>query len=263
MTTPSELAAKLPQNLGWRRLLSTRKGTIALAGLAALASLGILLVFMSNYRSSVQSGAADTRVLVADQLIDAKTPGGVIAEAGLFKPVAITEDEALEGAITDPAALEGQVVTEPIYSGQQITAAALAPGADPITGHLTGTQRALTVPVESAQGNIGQIEAGSRVDILGGFNAEVTGGRARPVLDTLATDVLVLRVPESGGGAVSDDESQIVLRVDDVEARQIAFAADAGDLWVLVRPPTLAKDSNTNAVQLESLLGQGTAGVGG
>lgn len=260
MASANELTQKLPPGLGSKKFLSTRRGTITLAVIAALGALGVLLLFMSNYRQSVQSGAADARVLVADTFIDKGTSGDVIAEAGLFQPATITEDEASQGAITDPSAIAGQVASEPIYRGQQLTADAFSPGADPVVGRLEGTQRALTLPVDAAQGNVRQLEAGSRIDILGAFNGELGGvagalGGDRPVLDVLARDVLVLDVPSAEGGSSGDgDDAQVVIRVTDTEASRIAFAATSADIWLTVRPPTLGKDSKANPVQLESLL---------
>jgi Flp pilus assembly protein CpaB len=233
MTNPSEIATKLPSGLGSGKFLSTRRNTIALAGLAALAALGVLLLFMSNYRDSVKSGTAEVTVLVADRPIDEGTSGDVIAEAGLFKPTTITEDEALEGAISDPSAIRGQVATDDVYRGEQLTAAAFGAGADPIAGKLEGTQRALAVPLDAAHGNLGQIEEGSRVDVLGG-----TGG-------ALARDVLVLRVAEEGSD--SGDKRSVILRLSDIEASRVAVTSDQSDVWLTVRPPTLAKDSDVNA----------------
>jgi len=258
MADTGQIASKLPApGFGSRKLLSTRRGTITVAVLAGVAAIGVLLVFMSNYRNSVQSGAVDTRVLVAGTTIDKGTSGDVIADAELFRAVTITEAEAVEGAVTDPSQIVGQVATESIYEGQQITEASFTSGADPIAGKLEGTQRALTVPVGLAEGNIGQVEVGSQVDILGGFDAQLSGGTARPVLDILARDVLVLRVPEDeeSSGIRSDDDKQVTVRVTDAQASRIAFAADAGDLWLTIRPPTLAKESDTKPVQLENLLG--------
>lgn len=257
MADSGQIATKLPgAGFGSRKLLSTRRGTVVAAALAGLAAIAVLLVFMSNYRDSVQAGAVDTRVLVAGTTIDKGTSGDVIADAELFRPVTMTNDEAVDGAISDPSQIVGQVASEPIYEGQQITEASFTPGADPIAGKLEGTQRALTVPVGVAEGNIEQLEVGTRVDILGGFDAQVTGGTARPVMDVLARDVFVLRVPEAGGGGVSDgDEQPVTIRVTDAEANQIAFAANTGDLWLTIRPPTLAKDTKTKPVELENLLG--------
>jgi Flp pilus assembly protein CpaB len=264
-TSTPELTSKkkkTPPVVGSKRLvLSTRSGTFALAAVAALAALGVLLVFMSNYRDSVRSGADEVTVLVANRAVDKGTSGDVIAEAGLFSSTKVSEVDASEGAFADPSALRGQVATEAIFEGEQLTSASFGPGADPIAGRLEGIQRALSIPVAEAEGNVGQLDAGSRIDVLGGFNAEQSGGRTRPVMDVLARDVLVLKAPEAPDP--NDDEHQVVVRVTDVEASRIAFASDTGDIWLTVRPPTLAKNSKINPVQLESLLGLDTIQLGG
>lgn len=251
MSNPSEFTAKPPPGLGSKKLLSTRRGTVALAALSAMAALGVLLVFMSNYRDSVVGGTAEIRVLVADRLVDKGTSGDVIAEAKLFSPISITEDEAAAGALTDPSELRGLVATEEIYKGQQLTAADFSTGADPITGKLEGTQRAIALPLDEAHGNLEQIKTGSRVDILGGLSAQAAGGRLEPILSVLARDVLVLRVVEGE----NNENSSVVLRVKDSQASKIAFASDAGKLWLTVRPPTLAKDSGADHLKLENVLG--------
>jgi Flp pilus assembly protein CpaB len=265
-TSTPELTTKkkTPPAAGSKRLvLSTRPGTFALAAVAAVAALGVLLVFMSNYRDSVRSGADQVRVLVANRTIDKGTSGDVIAEANLFDTTTVSEVDASEGALADPAALRGQIANEAIYKGQQLTAASFSPGADPIAGRLEGVQRALSIPVSEAEGNVGQLDAGSRIDVLGGFNAEQSGGRTRPVMDVLARNVLVLKVPEPTSSSANNNDRQVVVRVTDVEASRIAFAADTGQIWLTIRPPTLAKNSKINPVQLESLLGLDTIPLGG
>jgi Flp pilus assembly protein CpaB len=265
-TSTPELTSKkkTPPTAGPKRLvLSTRSGTFALAAVAAVAALGVLLVFMSNYRDSVRSGADEVTVLVANRAIDKGTSGDVIAEAGLFSSTKVSEVDASEGAFADPSALRGQVATEAIYEGEQLSADSFGSGADPIAGRLEGIQRALSIPVAEAEGNVGQLDAGSRIDVLGGFNAEQTGGRTRPIMDVLARDVLVLKAPDAPDSSTNDDEHQVVVRVTDVEASRIAFAADTGQIWLTVRPPTLAKNSKVNPVQLESLLGLDTIQLGG
>jgi Flp pilus assembly protein CpaB len=264
MSSPSELTQKLPPGLGSRKFLSTRRGTITLAVLAGAAALAVLLVFMNNYRESVRSGATDARVLVADRFIDTGTSGDVIAEAGLFKPVEVTDSDEVDGAITDPSAIAGQVATEPIYRGQQLTADAFTSGADPIAGKLEGTERALTIPVGDAKGNVQQLEPGSRVDVLGSINADQNGSGLPPMLDVLARDILVLGVPAGDDSSIAQDEDQqVVVRVGDVEASRIAFAADHGDIWLTVRPPTLGEDSKMGPVRPEDLIGQATIPLGG
>ena len=265
MQTPAELASKLPANsLGSRKILSTRRGTIGLAALAAVAALAVLLVFMNNYRQSVP-GATSVKTLVAGRVIEKGTPGDVVAGSNLFDVQSVREDQVVGGAFTDPGALHGQVATTDIYKGQQLTSADFAPGADPITSELDGTDRAISIPLDAAHGNIGNIHAGSRVDVLGGLNAEISGGAARPILDVLARDVLVLAAPDkpaSTGVGSSSTTNQVELRVRDVEASRIALASDQGKVWLTIRPPTIAKNTPTKPVELGSLIGLGSSSGG-
>jgi Flp pilus assembly protein CpaB len=263
--TPAELASKLPATFGSGRILSSRRGTIAVAAVAALAALAVMLVFMNNYRQSVPGGGT-VKALVAGRLIEKGTPGDVVAESNLFGVRSVPEDQAADGALTDPGALRGQVATTDIYQGQQLTSEDFADGADPITSRLEGTDRAIAVPVDAAHGNIGNIHAGSRVDVLGGLNAEVSGGTARPVLDVLARDVLVLAAPDKPAstslGSSSARKQQVELRVSDAEASRVALASDQGDVWLTVRPPTLGKNTPNKPVELGSLLGIGSTSGG-
>ncbi|MBW8060401.1 MAG: Flp pilus assembly protein CpaB, partial [Solirubrobacterales bacterium] len=243
------------------RLLQTRRGAIAVAVVAGLVALTVLLAFMANYRDSVRSDAESTRVLVADRQLDSGTAGDAIAEAGLYRTIEVRGDEAADGAFADPDALRGKHATTTIYSGQQLAAADFAAGVSPVAGRLVGTDRALSVPVDAAHGNIGRVRTGSKVDVLGGFNAEQSGGRARPVLDILARDVLVLEAPDksaSGSGVGGGKAREVVLRLSDREATRVAFASDQGNVWLTIRPPTLAKDSKINTVEAGSLLGLGS-----
>ena len=241
-------------NSGGSRLLSTRRGSILLAVLAGFAALGVLLVFMSKYKDSVAGGGGDVEVLVADTNLDVGTSGDVIAEFGLFRTETVTEDDALEGVFTDPSELAGNVVTEPLTDGQQLTEGTLSGTSDPVIGKIDGVQRAISVPVGSAQGNIGTIETGSHVDV---FAVPENGASEGGQLEVLGRDLMVLRVPagedDDGGGVTGSDEATVVLRATDVEAGRIAYAEADSKIWLIVRPPTRAKDSTINPGDLESL----------
>src|SRR5262245_23930012 len=120
MADPGQIASKLPgSGLGSRKLLSTRRGSYIVAALAGLAAIGVLLVFMSNYRHSVATGG-DIRVLIAGTTIDKGTSGDIIADAQLFHPVQISDTEEVDGAVTDPSQIAGKVATEAIPAGQQL-----------------------------------------------------------------------------------------------------------------------------------------------
>ena len=240
---------------GAKSFLGTRRGAVTLA-VAAAALAGILLaVFLSQYRSSVQGGTAPASVLVADRLIPKGTSGDVLISERLFKTGSVAEADLVDGALANAAALAGRVATRDIYPGQQLSAADFTTGGDPLRGKLAATDRAVAVPLDESHGLIGEIQAGDRVDVLAGFGSNGSVGSGRPVLRTLLQDVLVLKAPPVDFEASEGTKAPVLLRVNDKQAAQLAFAADNGKLWVALRPPAGASQSDPAAVSLESVLG--------
>lgn len=229
-------------------VLGTRRGAIVVAVVAGLAALAVLLIFMANYRSSVRGETASTPVLIASRDIDSGTSGYVIAKRGLYEETEVRAEDAADGAIATVDSLPGKHATDTILEGQQLTASDFASGSDPVAGKLSGTERALSVPVDTAHGNIGQVKAGSRVEVLGSFNSEPLSGHAGAFVVVLARDALVLSAPDNpSSGIGASKEQQVVLRVSDSQAIQIAEAADQGKVWLAIRPPTLSEDSSGGA----------------
>jgi Flp pilus assembly protein CpaB len=241
---------------GLGRFAATRRGAITIAAVAAaLAGIG-LLAFISQYRDHVRGGTVEHSVLVANQLIPKGTSGAVVVSDGLFRPQSVQKDNLESGALSSAAALDSKVATRDIYPGQQITAADFGSDADPIRGLLRGDQRAIAVPLDSAHGMVGQIRAGDSVDVLAGFNsASSITGRGRPQLRTLIQDVLVLRAPDATNKAsTGNDTADLTVRVTARQSAQLAFAADNGKVWFVLRPPAGAKNERPSSVTLDALL---------
>ena len=238
------------------RLLGTRNGTLALAAGAALLAAIVLVIFLQQYKDNVTGGSAATTALVAGSLIPKGTSGDVIISDNLFKPTSVSEGNLTDGAITDASQIAGKVATADIYPGAQIKASDFAGKGDPLRGKLNGNERAVSVPVNAAQGLSGELRAGDRIDVMAGFNALREGtGTTRPVVRTLMQNVLVLRVPEGGGdGASPDERSAVTLRVTEKQAAQLAFAVDNGRVWFALRPPAGASQGRPSSVNLDSLL---------
>jgi Flp pilus assembly protein CpaB len=249
-----------------QKLLATRGGTAAVAGAAALLAFVIFLLFMNQYRSSVDESSEPVGVLVAKSLIPKGMSGDLIGSQELFQPTTAPKGQVKDGALTDPATLRGRVAVDDIYPGQQLTTGDFSTTTtDALATKITGPQRALAVPLEKAPGLIGHVHAGDHVDILGGFNLVrvdrrgvpiQNGGAARPAMSLLAEDVLVLHVPEetgSGFGAGSK-EANVVLRLTSAQAAEIAFAADNGKIWFALRPQSGATTPEDSFVTLETLL---------
>lgn len=238
--------------------LSSKNGSIAAAVVTAVIA-GLLIVgFLSQYRNNVNNEAVPTPVVVAQQLIEQGTSGDSAGAQGLFKSSEVPRDQLKAGAVTDPATLRGKIAASEILPGQQLTDADFKPRGNGIVTKLAADQRAMSVSFDSAHGVAGNVRVGDHVDVLAGFEVTGSGGANRSVLRMLMQDVLVLGVPKkaaaggvrSGGNATSD----VTLRVATSAAPKLAFAADNGKLWLVLRPQNGEKLDRLTLVTLSSLL---------
>ena len=243
-----------------RKLLSTRQGTLGLAVLAGLLAVAALLAFMSGYKRNLDKSAQPITVLVAKGDLPKGSSGDLIAKKGLFQATGFKREQVENGAITDPASLRGLVATKEIVPGQQLTTADFAKPSDPVMSQLGANQRAISIPVDSAHGMIGQVHAGDHVDVYAGFQVQPDGAvRPRPVLRVLLQDVEVLEAPDatqkSQGLAGGTGQTQnVVLRVSDRDAPQLAFSSDNGHVWVALRPQAGGTAPKPTLTNLERLL---------
>jgi len=231
------------------RLLSTRGGTAALGVLAAVVAGVFVLLYLNQYRNSVKASSGPVTVLVAKKLIHKGTPGDYVGNANLFVPTRVPESKAIVGAITDPVAFKGRVAVDDIFPGQQITAADFSLSASAaIQTKLVKDQRGIAIPVDSVHGLSGHIGPGDHVDIFVGFNA------GKPVVKLLMQNALVLSTPGAANGADGGKSSSVVIRANYQRAEELAFAADNGKLWLVLRPAANVKATPPEAVTIESML---------
>jgi Flp pilus assembly protein CpaB len=245
------------------KLLSTRRGTIALGVGAALLAAILLVVFLSRYRHSVNAANAKVTVLVAKSLIQKGTPGDVVGSTGLFQSSEVLRSDLKTGALADPASLHGRIAADDIFPGQQLTVSEFAVASPTaIDNKLSKFQRAITLPLDSAHGMIGQVQAGDQVEILGGFQVQrvnpdgtpAANTTTRPLLRVIVPQAYVLDAPGSAGGGLGSNSKNVVLRVTDQQAADLAFASDNGKVWIVLRPRTGARAAAPSVVSLETLL---------
>jgi Flp pilus assembly protein CpaB len=231
---------------------------LAFAAIAALAAIAVLITFMRAYKHRLNAGADPVTVLVAKGSLPKGSSGDLIASKGLFQATGFKRDEVKEGAITDPASLRGTVASHNLVPGQQLTAADFTKPTDPVLSKLGADQRAVTLPLETAHGMVGEIHAGDHVDVFAGFEIQPEGSsRPRPVLRVLLQDVEVLKAPETdakGGGIGANQTQNVVLRVPEKDAPQLAFAQDNGKIWIVLRPQAGATQRTPSLVTLDRLL---------
>jgi Flp pilus assembly protein CpaB len=218
-------------------MLSTRGGAMAVAGGAAILAGVLLFVFVQRYRTNQNASSAATPVFVARSFIPQGSSADVIGSEQLLQRTTLRGSQVHAGAITDPSVLRGQVAAINIYPGQQITAADFTSNGT-IASELTTTQRAVSVPVDSSHGLTGFVHTGDYVDVLASYSGGA--GASRGSVTTLMQDILVLSAPGAGTAGAN---SNVVLRVSEHDAPSLAFAADNGKVWIVLRPPLGASQS--------------------
>jgi Flp pilus assembly protein CpaB len=243
-----------------QRLISTRRGSLYVAAVAALIAGVAILAYLNRYRENLQAGATPMTVLIARQTIPKGTPGSVVASKGLLTATTIRESQLREGAFSDPASLTGRVATREIFEGSQLTAADFSATSTALAGTLTDRERIISIPLDGAHGLIGQVEEGNRVDVYAGFNVipldrtgrPINGGQARPMLRLIMSDVPVVAVGEKA--STGSGSTNVSLKVDDEKAAQLAFASDNGKVWLALRPSAGAVESRPGLVTVETML---------
>jgi Flp pilus assembly protein CpaB len=246
-----------------QRILSTRGGTIAVSILAAVLAAVILVTYLHRYRSSVSQAGVPVGVLVANGLIEKGTSGEVIAGQELYRVSNVAKGDVADGAITDPHALKGTVATADVFPGEQLTTAKFSKSdSGTLANKITGDERVITLPFDSAHGMLGQVQAGDHIDVYAGFNVRRLGPDGRPepgvaeraVLKLITTDIVVLGVPESGGGGTGGNKAKLTIRASDQDAADMAFTADNGILWAVLRPRANAAPTSPDIVTVETVL---------
>lgn len=238
-----------------QRLVSTPGGMVVVAGLVAVLAGAMLLFFLSQYRDRVADSDNTVRVLVAKGLIEKGSAGDVIAGKELFQTASIKQGQRNDGAITDPASLKNKVAATDIYPGQQLTKGEFTGSTNALVNKISDFDRAISIPLDSAHGMIGDVHAGDHVDVLAGFNTEAGLSQNRPVLKAIMQNALVLKAPDGPKGTAGANSTQnVVVRAPDEKSWDIAFSAEFGKVWVVLRPKAAAEQTKPSIVTLDKVL---------
>lgn len=236
------------------KLLTTRRGTIIL-GVAAAVLAGIaLLVYLNQYRNSVNSKTAPISVLVAKSLIQKGTPGDIVGSTRLYQIGSIPKDQVKTGAFVDPATLTGKVALTDIYPGQQLTAADFGIGGNALTQQLARDQRAVVVPLDSPGEVGGQLTAGDHVDVWVGFNGQGSNGVSRPIVREVLQNMYIMSVGAGGGVTVRGTPKQ---------AGILIYASQNAKIWLVLRPAVGSTASTPPVISSNDLLGLPSIRIGG
>jgi Flp pilus assembly protein CpaB len=230
------------ENIMSSKLFRTRQGTILLGVAAAVLAAIALVVYLHQYRSSVNHGAVTERVLVAKKLIRKNTSGDIVASTGLYTYKAIAKSQIVTGTLVDTSELAGKVAITDINPGDPLTAADFATGSTSPATQLTKGQRAVVVPLDTSSAVGNQIGAGDSVDV----NALITQPSGASIVREILQNMYVLGVGTDGN---------VTIRATPRQAAELIYASGNEKIWLTLRPPVGTVTKPTQ-ITLNNLLGR-------
>jgi len=230
------------------RVSSSRGGAIAVGIIVAAIAAILLIVYITRYKSSVDSSAAAVPVLVAKNLIPKGTPGSVVATKQLYQSTSVPEDKVQSGAINDPNALNGRTALADIYPGSQLTLNNFtAEASSALNAQISGRERAITITVDPVKGSLANVASGDKVDIYTQLERD-----GRTVIQLFRSSVTVLSSPGASGG-------NVVLKVGTKDASNILYAANQTTLYFVVRPASGAAPTPGSLADLSTVIASSRA----
>ena len=237
------------------KLWTTRQGTIVLGVAAAVLAAIALLVYLNQYRDSVNAKNAPISVLVANRLIQKGTPGGVVGSGALYQTTSIPKNQVKTGAFVDPASLTGKYALVDIFPGQQLTASDFGAAPNSLTQRLNKTQRAVVVPLDSPSSVGGQIASGDHVDVWVAFNGQGANGITRPIVRQVLANMYVMNAGTNGGN--------VTIRATPKQAGELIYASANAKIWLVLRPAVGTTPTKPPTITSNDLLGLTPIQIGG
>ena len=230
------------ENIMSSKLFRTRQGTILLGVVAAVLAAIALVVYLNQYRSSVNKNSVPLHVLVAKSLIQKGTSGDIVASTALYTTSKVAKSQAQTGVFVDPSELAGKVALTDIYPGQQLTEADFGTGPNSVSEELSRGQRAVVVPLDSPSEVGGQISPGDHVDVW----VLITPANGNPVVREMLQNMYVLGTNSDGN---------VTIRATPAQAGKLIYASGNAKIWLTLRP-AVGSVTKPPLITSNSLLGR-------
>jgi hypothetical protein len=103
------------------QLVSSRRGALVVAVVAALAAGGLFYLFASHLKNNTVAAPTTESVFVASKYIPKGTASAEIAAGGYLERTTVPTSQVLAGAITDPSEIANAETSTDIEASQQVT----------------------------------------------------------------------------------------------------------------------------------------------
>lgn len=232
------------------------RNIVIAVGLALVAML-LTLLYVTNYKRSVQHDAASVQVYVAAHDIAAGRSGSDIVRGHDLRTEQVARRSVVPGAISSPDQIQSLVLSGPVYAGEEITLRRFTDvAAQGIRAHLKGTMRAVQVSGDPDQVLAGTLQTGDHVDVVGNFRTNATN--ATNATRIVLRDLAVLSGPnEPASAKVAGGSSSVILAVSDTQVQRLFYVLKNADWTFELRPVIDAADSRERLETLNSILTEG------
>jgi len=233
------------------------RNIVIAVGLALVAML-ITLLYVTNYKRSVQHDASSVQVYVAAHDIAGGVAGAELIKQKDFRPESVTRRDVVPGAISNPAQIQNLVLSGPLYAGEQVTLRRFTDAAaEGIRAQLKGTMRAVQVAGDPNQLLAGTLRAGDHVDLVA--NLRVDPNKATNATRIVLRDLTVLSGPGESATAkvTSNGATSVILAVTDTQVQRLFYVLRNADWTLELRPVVNAADSPERVETLTSVMTEG------
>jgi len=237
------------------------RNIVIAVGLALVAML-LTLLYVTNYRKSVQHNAATVQVYAASTDIPSGTNGSDIVKQHELKPLSIPRSDVVPGAISNPQQIENLVSTANIYSGEQVTLRRFANHTEQgVRAQLSGQMRAIQIAGNPNQVLAGTLQAGDHVDLVASVHYPDPGSQATAAR-VILRNLLVLVAPPaataaskfSSSSSSSGATSSLMLQVSEAQMQKFFYAITNDDWSLDLRPVSDSTDTAPNNQDANSIL---------
>ncbi|HZD88142.1 MAG TPA: Flp pilus assembly protein CpaB [Gaiellaceae bacterium] len=240
--------------------MTYRIRNIVIAVGLALVAMMLTLLYVTNYRKSVQHGAATVQVYVAAKDIPSGTSGADLVKQGDLRQLSMPRSDVVPGAISNPDQIKNLLLVTSLYDGEQVTLRRFAnAAAQGIRAQLHGTMRAIQVGGDPNQLMAGTLQEGDHVDLVASIHKTANSSNAASLI--VLHNLLVLVPPattspsklSSPGGT-----SSIILQVSDTQVQRLFYVVKNADWSLELRPVSDATDSAGGIATAGSILKEGS-----
>jgi Flp pilus assembly protein CpaB len=240
--------------------MTYRLRNIGIAVALALIAVLLVLLYVTDYKRTVQSGEEQVSVYVAAENVPSGTSGADALSRHLIEKREVARRNLAPGWIASEDQVKTLVASQNVYAGEQATTQLFRPASEKgIRSQLSGNLRALQLPGTSPQLLEGTLKAGDHVDVVGTWN--LPEDKTSHVSRTVLRDLLVLRAPTPtpGGSKLTSptEQASVMLALTDAQAEKLWWVAKNGDWSLQLRPTQDAADSP------ESIQSAGTLALDG